>query len=70
MADPLTALVMQRDRIGPADVMAAVDKARHTLTQRKMQSTPPMPFIRSSGGWKTATPRPSGSNRLPLANAI
>jgi|GEM_PF-1727157 len=70
MADPMTALVMRRDRIGPAEVMDAVHKARRALAEAAARSAPPVPFMRPPVHWKAAPPRSAIEPRLPLANAM
>ncbi len=70
MADPMTALVMRRDRIGPAEVMEAVQNARRALAETSRRSAPPVPFMRPPVHWKAAPPRSAIEPRLPLANAV
>lgn len=70
MADPMTALVMRRDRIGPAEVMEAVQKARRALAEPPVRSAPPVPFMRPPVHWTAAPPRSAIEPRLPLANAV
>jgi len=49
IADPIVRLVMRRDRIGPEEVMEAVDRASHALARRRR---------RAPGAW-TSPIRPS-----------
>lgn len=71
MADPLTAMIMRRDRIGADEVMAAVTAARRALGEPATEQPasagtllrPPLPWRAS------ARPAPEGI-RLPLATAV
>lgn len=82
LADPLTALVMHRDRIGPADVLAAVAHARCALRRGGAETEAghgqdtapqgmPAPFIRPLVRWRPAYRR-AGPDlaELPLVGSL
>lgn len=76
MADPLTALVMRRDHIGPADVLAAVNRARHALRRAADADEPatpaqcaPVPFVRPPVQIRPMM-RHDGFQPLPLVSSL
>ncbi|MGC2857774.1 hypothetical protein ACM64Y_20065 [Novispirillum sp. DQ9] len=85
LADPLTAMVMRRDRIGPAEVLAVVERARAEMTRPLPKAaatpatsaegdprpaTPPVPFIRPPTQWRPAPRRGIGDCKLPLVGCL